>query len=388
MNHALRRAAILIASLDTDSADTLLDEMSPEQATLVRHAVMELGDISAAEQQQVMQQFVQHNSRAGSVASAENLAHDDAAADSGVEFDPELVRKFQSSSPSGPSPRLAQVAPLRPRPFAFLEGIDAGELAAVLANEHPQTAAIVVAHLAPARAAEVLQHLPPARQTDTLTRIARLSAPHPEVLRDLELEIQALLAHRGHGEPVAEDGLASVEAILQHASPHQRQDLVTGLAQQDRVLVRQLRISIPAGTADSRLVPTADRFASGVPERNTQEGQLDTRLAPTDPRTNRHLDFAELESLDQAALAHVLRRSNPNTTLLALAGASHAFVQKILGHLPSREASQLNRKIQHIGPVRLDDVQRAQQHLVDIAQQLIDEGTITLPRQQRFAVAA
>jgi flagellar motor switch protein FliG len=87
-------------------------------------------------------------------------------------------------------------------------------------------------------------------------------------------------------------------------------------------------------------------------------------------------------------MAQILRRSSPNLTLLALAGASHDFVRQILAQLPSREAAQLDRRIQQIGPLRLDDVQRAQQQLADIAQQLIDEGQIVLPGQPRFAVAA
>ncbi len=281
-----------------------------------------------------------------------------------------------------------------PRPFAFLDNIDADELAHVLESQHPQATAIVIAHLTPQLAADVLAHLSPTGQSDALMRIARLSAPHPDVIRDLELEMQNLLAHCGQQDKIAADGLASVEAILHHASPQQRRQLVVGLSQQDRMLVRQLRVGLtdmsdrdvlPTGSSRISVSSTAGQLATPHPL------AADTVVARHDQpaaRSRTALKFSELERLDNAALARILRRASPNTTLLAVAGASHDFVQRILGQLPSREAGQLDRKIHQIGPLRLDDVQRAQQQLVDIAQQLMDEGKISLPGVPRFAVAA
>ena len=92
--------------------------------------------------------------------------------------------------------------------------------------------------------------------------------------------------------------------------------------------------------------------------------------------------------MDDAALAEVLHVSSPNTTLLALTGASHPFVQRILGQMPSREAALLQDKMRQIGPLRLTDVERAQLRLAQTAQRLIDEGKITAPASRRFAVAA
>ena len=81
-NRCLRRAAILIASLDTDSADALLDEMSARRGSVVRNAVMELGDIDIVEQQEVIEQFV------GPQPSEPGPPVD------GVELDPELAKRL------------------------------------------------------------------------------------------------------------------------------------------------------------------------------------------------------------------------------------------------------------------------------------------------------
>ncbi len=384
-NKALRKAAILIASLETESADALLDEMSAEQAALVRNAVMDLGEIEPHEQQDALEEFVKRSPRATSHLG------------SGVEVDPELARKFgQPTEESVPQPTLGCVEPdaVPERPFGFLDEIDSQELARILADEHPQTTAIVIAHLVASRAADVLRHLPRPRQTDALMRIARLTTPHPDVIRDLEQELRSLLAHQGHREQVAAAGLATVEAILQNASTDERHDLVAELSQQDRSLVRRLRISAPAHPTDASAAASAETnsMRDGNARRNEEAG----REAGGDPSRSRHrdaqsrmnLDFTDLEGLDNSALAQIIHRSSPNTTLVALAGASHQFVKRILSQLPSREATQLERKIQQIGPIRLDDVQRAQQQMAEVAQYLVDEGTLTLPAKGRFAVAA
>ncbi len=110
MNTALRRAAILIASLDTASADALLDEMSPEQAALVRSAVMDLGEIHPSEQQQVMAQFVQQSPQ-GSSAPA-----------TGVEVDAGFGAEIRSTTDRAqpllkPLP-TTKIAPHVPSPFS------------------------------------------------------------------------------------------------------------------------------------------------------------------------------------------------------------------------------------------------------------------------------
>ncbi len=158
------------------------------------------------------------------------------------------------------------------------------------------------------------------------------------------------------------------------------------------MLVSQLRIPAPNQAIDALghapLAATASLdggASSGQPgEPHAPPYRPEEPFVATRPR----LEFSDLESLESTALAQILHRCSANTTLLALAGASHQFVQQIMSQLPGREAAQLERKIQQIGPLRLDDVQRAQAQVADIAQRLIDEGSLTIPGQHRLSVAA
>ncbi len=375
MNHdALRRAAILVTTLDTESADALLNEMSPDQAASIRHAIMELGDIDIVEQQEVMQQFV---GRSGPTPPAP---------EPDVELEASLIHRLQHPSTpdigigTTPTPPADETESPSNAPFAFLELVNSSELARILANEHPQTLAIVAAHLSADQAAQVISHLPRNQQSDALVRIARLTPPHSDVIRLLEREIQALLTDHRVLDQVDPAGLAKVEAILRKTGAETRLHLVAELSQLDQGLARRLH---GATHSLGQAAPT-DR-PGGL---HTAGESLPQRCVPTAPINRPALSFADLEQLEDSAIAQVLSHCSPNITLLALAGTSHSFVKRIAAQLPSAEAAQLQRKIQDMGPLRLDDVQRAQQKLARTAQSLWDAGELHVPHAQRLSVAA
>lgn len=374
----LRRVAILIASLDCQSADRLLDEMTPEEAARVRNAVMDLDEVDPREQQEIIEAFVRRT------PALERGACD------GVELDPSLAKKLGGAAPANAADVTAAD---EPRPFAFVESIGAAHLARVLAREHPQTAAIVLAHLPPARGADVLRQLPQPLQTEALCRIARLQPAHPEVLRDIEHELRAILAREDLDDPLASQGVAAVEAILRAGSLDDRQQWMVEVAHRDQTLARRLGAA-PSPLASPPLPsrgPAPPHRGTGLtisPPSSTTPVPGTRNREQGGPLPPRHLEFNDLRHLEPAALALVLQAARPDTTLLALAGASPEFMQQILEQMPAREANQMQRRIQQLGPLRLDDVHRAQVRLAESAQRLIEQGRIAVPGTRRFAVAA
>jgi flagellar motor switch protein FliG len=228
-----------------------------------------------------------------------------------------------------------------------------------------------------------------------LIRIARLEIPSRDVVSDVETEMQALLRNRHHVDPVAAQGVATIRAILEATSAAERQTLMAELSRQDTTLARHFGEATPvAETRPSTETPTRDPVPTNSKASGTQfdlwsmaeQGSVVDESADT--FRSRMLTFSDLEKLEDAALAQVLHVSSPHTALLALAGASHDFVQRILRQLPVREAGLLRRKMQQLGPIRLDDVECAQRRLADVAQRLIENEVITMPPIERFAVAA
>ncbi|MHB8969010.1 MAG: FliG C-terminal domain-containing protein [Pirellulaceae bacterium] len=382
-HNTLRKAAILISSLDARSADALLDEMAPEDAARVRNAVMELGDVDPQEQQQIMRDFVRHTPQRPQPKGP------------AVELDPSLAAKLRTPTTSVPADPVREPIEWSEVPFSFLDRVDAEELAQALVREHPQTTAIIIAHLPPSRAADVLRRLPSSLQSVALLRIAHLETPSRDVVSDVEREMQTLLQNRRQVDPVVAQGVATIRAILDATSVTERQELLAELSRQDTHLARHFgEATAVAATRSSAETATREPLPTNAGTSGTQfdlwssDDQGAVVEEPSERSPSRTLTFADLEKLDDAALAHVLHVSSPHTALLALAGASHDFVQRILQQLPVRDAGVLQRKMQQLGPIRLDDVEFAQLRLADVAQQLIENGEIAMPAIERFAVAA
>jgi flagellar motor switch protein FliG len=110
-------------------------------------------------------------------------------------------------------------------------------------------------------------------------------------------------------------------------------------------------------------------------------------VASTAPDANT-VSFEELSRLSNAELALVFRESDSKLTLLALAGATPAFVDRLLKQLPTREAKSLRRRMEQLGPLRLSDIAEAQATIAKVAAGLIAAGAIGSPQPEHFAVAA
>ena len=345
---------------------------------------MELGDVDPQEQQQIMRDFVRHTPQ---------RPHPKGPA---VELDPSLAEKLRSHATSAPTDPTRTPVEWSAVPFSFLDRVDAEELAQALVREHPQTTAIIIAHLPPSRAADVLRRLPSSLQSVALIRIARLETPSHDVVSDVEHEMQCAAAEPASGGsgggPRRRDDSCHPGSHVRRGTPGAAGRIVPPGHDLGPTLWRShrgRRHSVVHRDLDTGSLANAMR---GPPVRSSISGVLpsrgrSSRSPPTRPARDT-LTFADLEKLEDAALAHVLHVSSPHTALLALAGASHDFVQRILQQLPVREAGVLRRKMQQLGPIRLDDVEFAQLRLADVAQRLIENGEITMPSIERFAVAA
>ncbi|MEQ8791432.1 MAG: FliG C-terminal domain-containing protein [Pirellulaceae bacterium] len=439
---ALRKAAILIDSLDAPSADALLEQMGEQQARRVRAAVLDLDDVTQAEREEVIAAFLGRKQ----ASRAED--------DSGVEFDPSLTSKFGAdppakntapeATPHHNSPQQAAGNSARPpatRPFAFLHEATPRSLASLLSNEHPQTAALVVAHVSPALAADVLKSLPKPMQVEVLRRIVDLEEADPEILREVERQMEAMLSDELRANRRRQAGMVAVGAILAAAGGEGRDALLANLASIDESLAtrfdevteqtavvstarrwrRQLAESAvappaeppaksrgfgwplrrreekpPAAPSPNR--PTAATTSSAVElsSHTTAETttpsepptERDTPAAPASaPRRRPSLTFDDLTRLDDGALIAVINAAQPEVALLALTGAPERLVRRIARQLPRQEALGLRRRTQQTGPVRLSDIEEARRQLVVLASRMAEQGEIRITPVRRFAAA-
>jgi flagellar motor switch protein FliG len=330
---SLRKAAILVASLDSRTADLLLDQMGSEQADQVRRAILHLGDVDPSEQNKVIDEFC----RIGPLVPSQHPA--------GIELDGELARNLAIPG----EPAAHEAAPDfsesidEPPPFRFLHETEFGAIMPYLRREHPQTIALVAAHLPPERASALLAQLPASLQVEVVRRLADLDETDPHVLQDVERGLQTWLSQQSSHRQRRANGLATVSAILEAAPRSARRQIMTNLTRVDRPLAGKLQ-------------------------------------------TNRYT-FADLIQFDDASLIAVLRAADPELIVLGLAGASVELVDRVSRRLPTEQSRALAKALAHLGPTRLADVEEAQQALADLATDLESEGRIQADPAGRSVVA-
>ena len=215
-------------------------------------------------------------------------------------------------------------ASLQVRPFEFVRKADASQLLNFIQDEHPQTIALILAYLPASQAAAVVSALAPEKQADVAKRIAMMDRTSPDVIKEVEKILEKKLA---------------------------------SLVNQDYTIV---------GGVDSivNILNTVDRST----EKHIME--------------NLEIEEPELadELLDNRAIQTVLREVENNELAVALKNANEDVQKVIFDNLSSRLASMIKEDMEFMGPVRLKDVEDAQQKIVNIIRKLEDAGEIVISR--------
>ncbi|MFP6670528.1 MAG: FliG C-terminal domain-containing protein [Pirellulaceae bacterium] len=407
----IRKAAILITSLDQETADQLLEQMPPEQAQIVRNAALDLGELSNDESSEVIAEFLQSN-----------------PSQSGVELDQSLADKLVEAS------ELVDIdhrpAQEQEQPFLFLHDAESETLTELLRWEHPQTIAVVLSHLPPNQGMEVLVHFPDQLQSQILQRMVSLEQTNPKIVRNVEQELERVFSAKIHATQQSAAGLVAVQAILKQADAHHRQHLLKNMSSQDRQ--RLLKKDSSGQQSNDRLVgkhrkKLADFLQQQAPPQTPQmtpllekfeqrarqlaDAALDMKpgkqaktTGPQSPETpgkepassaaslnkkeNPTIHFDHLTKLDTNALTQVLQTVEPRVLLLALLGASPELMNRITAPLSTTDNRRLRRQMEQIGPLQLQDITTAQDLVAKTATRLIAEGRIQWPIKSRFAATA
>jgi len=358
---AVRKAAILIASLDPPTAESLLDQMPTEQADAVRAAIESLGKVSPNEQRATIEEFF----RIGPLVPEKSPP--------GIELDGDAIDEWLPSVALPPAEELAPIevqlgtpfsspadwsrqsagvsAAAETRggpsePFRFLAETSSDALARYLEREQPQTVAVVLSHLTSDRAADVLALLPAEFQGEVTLRLVHLDDTHPEVLADIERGMQSWMLEQSQALRRRTAGLATLRGILAASTDRAKQNILDSLALRDRRLASKLAVA---------------------------------------PR--RTLTFADVQRLDDPTLASLLRQAPEELVLLALLGAAETLIPRVLDLLPADQAQNLRQRMERLGPTRLSDVEQAQHELAQLASRIVASRGNSPSDSKRLSVA-
>jgi len=317
----ITKAAVVLVTVGADKASALLAKMSEEAVELVMREVAALGRVPAGLKSQVIEEFYSL-SIANQYASEGNL-----------DFAREVLS--QSLDPKHADRVLSQIqTQVQKTPFAFLQRAETENLLTFIQDEHPQTIALITCHLPHHKAAEILSGLPVQKQVEVIKRIANMEQTNPEVIREVERGLESRLSSMLTQSMERAGGVDKVAEMLNLADRATEKTIMEGLEAEDPDLVEQIR----------RLM----------------------------------FVFEDIMMVNDKGIQSVLQEVDNDELALALKTASEALTEKIFGNMSERAASLIKEGMEFMGPVRVSDVEAAQQRVVDIVRRLEESGKVVI----------
>jgi len=318
-----QKAAIFIASLGPELAANIYKHLKEDEIEQLTLDIASLRKITEEEKRAVFEDF------------KTMFVANDYITQGGIDYAKEILEKALGTQKAFEIINKL-TSSLQVRPFDFIRKADPAQLVNFLQNENVQTIALVLTYLHPEQAAKILSNLPPEKQVEIAKRIAMMDRTSPEVIFEIEKVLEKQLA-----SVVMEDftNVGGVQAI------------VNILNNVDR---------------------TTEKNILEVLEMETPE------LAEEIKR--RMFVFEDIVTLDNRTIQRILREVDNQDLVLALKGSSEEVKNKIFANVSKRQAEMLQEDLQYMGPVRLRDVEEAQQKIVAIIRKLEDAGEIIISR--------
>lgn len=227
-------------------------------------------------------------------------------------------------------------ASLQVRPFEFVRKSDAGQLLSFIQDEHPQTIALILAYLPAPQAAAVVSALAPEKQADVAKRIAMMDRTSPDVIKQVERVLERKLASLVNQDYTIVGGIDSIVSILNTVDRSTEKHIMESLEVEEPELADDIR--------------------------------------------RKMFVFEDILLLDNRAIQTVLREVDNNELAIALKNANDDVKQVIFDNLSTRLSTMIKEDMEFMGPVKLKDVEDAQQKIVNIIRKLEDSGEIVISR--------
>ena len=203
-------------------------------------------------------------------------------------------------------------------------------------DEHPQTIALILAYLSPQQSSAIIASLPQERQADVAKRLAIMDRTSPDVIKEVEKILESKLASLVNQDYTVIGGVDQVVEILN---------------------------AVDRGT-EKHIMETLE----------IEEPEL------ADEIRKKMFVFEDILLLDDRAIQRVLHDVDNNDLTLALKGSNEQVQNAIFNNLSKRLATMIREDMEFMGPVRMKDVEEAQQKIVNIIRKLEDSAEIVISR--------
>lgn len=316
-----RKAAIFFVSVDQESAVRILSHLDREEQERIALEISKLEqEPSGKEEREVVLKTLYNLS----------LAHQYLEI-GGPAYARELLEKIL---PVEEVQRIMDAinAATKMSPFGFLQKTDAESILAFIQEEHPQTIALIVAHLTPAQAAAILEGLPLKKQQEVIKRLATMEHTSPDVVQEVEKSLETKLSAVLSQEIRRTGGVPQAAEILNLVQRATERGILEGLEEQDPEMVNQIR----------RLMFT----------------------------------FEDVLRVNDRGIQNLLKNVDTQQLSIALKTASPELREKFFRNMSKRAVEMVKEEMEYMGPVRLKEVEAAQQTIVDVVRRLEEQGEL------------
>jgi flagellar motor switch protein FliG len=320
-----QKAAILMISLGSEVSSKVMKSLREDEIEELTMEIANLKRVTAEIKDRVIDEFLQ-------ICVAQEYI-----VTGGIDYAREILEKALGSQKA--KDIIGKLtASLQIRPFDFARKTEPSQLLNFLQNEHPQTIALVMAYLRPEQAAIILSALPPLQQVEVARRIAIMDRTSPEVLREVEQVLEKKLSSFVMHDFTIAGGIEPMVEILNRVDRGTEKTILEALAEEDPELADEIK--------------------------------------------SRMFVFENVTSLDNRSVQRFLREVDVKDLGLALKTASDEVRDLIMKNMSKRAAEMLKEDMEMMGPVRLRDVEEAQQKIVNIIRQLEDSGELVISRSK------
>ncbi len=315
------KAAIVLLSLEHDVAGELLKHMSSEIVEEVTRALASLGDVPPELSEKVVEEF--YELRMANIHVKQG----------GLQYAKTLIK---NSLDDGVADRVIShiQTQVQRSPFAFLQKAESENLLTFIQDEHPQTIALIISHLAHHKASEVLAGLPDDKKVEVVRRVATMEQTNPEVVAEVERGLESRLSNMLVGSMEKVGGVSTIAEILNLVDRTTEKSILEGIENEDPDLVEDIR----------RLM----------------------------------FVFEDILKVNEKGIQAVLKEVDNEELCLALKTASDDLKEKIFTNMSARASELIKEDMEYMGPVRLSDVEAAQQRIVDVVRRLEEAGEIII----------
>ena len=319
----VQKAAVLLIALGPEKSADIFKHLKEDEIEELTLEIANTRSISPQVKESVLNEFYQ-------VCLAQQYI-----AEGGIGYAKELLDKALGGE------RAQEViskltASLQVRPFEFVRKTDPSQVLNFIQDEHPQTIAMILEYLTPAQAAMIMSSLTSEVQADVAKRIATMDRTSPDVVKEVEHVLERKLSSLINQDYTIVGGVDAIVSILNTVDRSTEKHIMESLEIEEPELADEIR--------------------------------------------KKMFVFEDIMLLDDRAIQRVLRDVDNNDLAVALKGANEDVQNTIFKNLSKRLSAMIKEDMEFMGPVRMKDVEEAQQKIVGVIRKLEDSAEIVISR--------